>query len=127
MLKKVVLFLAFTVGAAHVLSIYLMPNCTYYPPAKNKAHTLLTTKNQKHKPDTSSEIPYKVKYRTLLCFNTAKKLSVTLAAPLNLPVSCLTFTLKEFLFGFFEKIFHFNLTYLRIPPDLMISYCSFLI
>ncbi|HWY12760.1 MAG TPA: hypothetical protein VN026_15610 [Bacteroidia bacterium] len=125
MFKRFVLFLAFTICAAHVVGIYLMPNCTYCPPSKNKTHILSYSKKQT--PDTSSEIPYKVKYRTLLCFNAAKKLSVTLTAPLSLPVSCLTFTLKEFLFCFFAKTFHFNLTYLRVSPALIIGYCSFLI
>ena len=124
MLKKFVLFLALAIGFAHVLSIDLMPNCTYRPPDKIKPHILLSSTQ---KPDTSSEIPYQVKYRTLLCFNAAKKLSVSLAAPLRLPVSCLTFTLKEFIFGFFPKTFHFNLTYLRVPPAFIIGYCSFLI
>ena len=131
MLKKFVLFLAFTIGVVHVLSIYLMPNCTYCPPSKIKKHSYTNSfvklVSHKHHADTSSEIPYKVKYRTLLCFNTAKKLSVTLAAALSLPVWCLTFTIKEFLFCFFAKTFHFNLTYLRVPPAFIISYCSFLI
>ncbi len=124
MLKKFVLFLAFTIGIVHVLSIYLMPNCTYCPPSKNKTNTVF---NSKHKPDTSSEIPYKVKYRTLLCFNAAKKISVNIAEGINLVASCFTFKLNEFLFESFAKTFHFNLTYLRIPPDLTTGYCCFLI
>lgn len=124
MLKKFVLFLAFTIGLVHVLSIYLMPNCTYRPPNKNKTHILLSSTP---KPDTSSEIPYKVKYRTLLCFNAAKKISVNIAERIDLVVSCFTFKLTEFLFERFAKTFHFNLTYLRTPPDLNIGYCCFLI
>lgn len=127
MLKKFVLFLALTIGVVHVLSIYLMPNCTYRPPAKNKTHDVFYSENSKHKPDTSSEIPYKVKYRTLLCFNAAKKLSVHIAILIILAISCFTFKLKEFLFEPVTKIFHFNLANLRTSPDFIIGYCCFLI
>lgn len=106
-----------------------MPNCTYRSSGiKNSSPTAsLQHKNTESVPDTESGTPYQVRYRTLLCCNAAKKLSVTFIAPLILPTSCLTFKLSEFLFTPFTKTFHFNLAFLRTTPDLVIGYCCFLI
>ena len=120
-------FIAFTllIGIAHVLNIYLMPNISYRPLAKNQSglHETLSHK----KADTASETPYKAKFRKFFCQTSEQKISLELAAPQDLITGCLTFRISEFLFTGVGNLFHFNLAYLKTPPELILDKCCWLI
>lgn len=124
MLRKTLIVFAFLIGVVHVMGAYLMPNMTYRPAAKNKI--CLTTKSHKHA-DTASENPFKLKFRKFFCPLGVKKVSVSIATFRNLIAGYLTFKLNEFLQDTVKNVFHFNLSYLRVPPSLILNKCCWLI
>jgi len=125
MLKRWLIIFALLIGVAHVVNMYLMPNTTYRPLSKDKICTLKTL-SHKHA-DTASETPYKIKFRSFFCAIGDKKVSAAMPAFTNLIVGCLTFNFKEFLSGSSKRTFHFNLSFLRVAPGLIINKCCWLI
>jgi hypothetical protein len=125
MLKRTLIVFALLIGVVHVMGVYFMPNTTHKPLSKDKLYVLKTL-THKHA-DTASETPYKVKFRSFFCAFGEKKVSVAVATFKNLIVGCLTFKLSEFLQGCVRNIFHFNLSYLRTSPELVVNKCCWLI
>jgi hypothetical protein len=125
MLKRILIVFAFLIGIVHVMGVYFMPNTTYKPLGKDKLYALKSI-SLKHA-DTASETPYKVKFRSFFCAFGEKKVSVTVASFKNLIAGTLTFKLTEFFQSASKNIFHFNLTYLRTSPKLILNKCCWLI
>lgn len=124
-LKKSLIVFAFLTGLAHVMNIYLMPNISYRPLAKYKISSFKTL-SHKHA-DTASETPYKVKFRKFFCQTGEKKITIEVAAPQELIASCLTFRVSEFLYSSAVNLYHFNVAYLKSPPELILGKCCWLI
>jgi hypothetical protein len=124
-LKRLLIVFALLTGIVHVMNIYLMPNITHRPLAKEKLHLLQTLTHKQA--DTSSESPYKAKFRSFFCQTGEKKISLAVAAPQELIAGSLTFRLSESLFSSIQDIFHFNVSYLKSPPKLILTKCCWLI